>query len=381
MYPRTIFQNRRAVALFRPLFLFLSFMFASPALWATGVNIYSQHNLVSDGFIKAEHTDPNLVNAWGLVFNPSSAVWISDTGSGLSTLYKGLGDTVPLVVKIPGGSPTGIVYNGNDAFTVSKGGASQPSSFIFATEHGRISGWNYQVDPANAVTKVDNGQKTGAVYKGLAIVDTGVAEPILYAADFHNGRIDVFDRDFNVVAPLTGKFTDPRLPAGFAPFGIQNIEGDLYVTYAKQDAARRDAVHGAGLGFVDVYDPNGKLLRRLVSRGHLNAPWGLAKAPADFGKFSNSILVANFGDGTINAYDDESGKFQGQLSLSNHRPLKIDGLWGISFGNDHSNQPANALFFAAGPDHEKHGLYGRIDAAMQGRTEPKAPAGGGYYSY
>ena len=374
-------KNQRGSALRGSLAMCLFLVVASPVLWADGTNGYTQHNLVSDGFVHADNTDPNLKNPWGLVFNPRSDVWVADTGTGLSTLYDGSGTAVPLVVKIPGGSPTGIVYNDSSGFVVSRGGASGPSSFIFATEHGRISGWNYDVDSANAVTMVDNARKTGAVYKGLAIVDVGGASPMLYAADFHNGRIDVFDKDFHAVALSSGKFSDPRLPAGFAPFGIQNIDGDLYVTYAKQDAAKHDDVHGAGLGFVDVYSQSGDLRRRLISRGHLNAPWGLAKAPADFGKFGNSLLVANFGDGTINAYDIADGKFQGQLATPSHRPLKIDGLWGICFGNGHSGQPANALFFAAGPDHEKHGLYGRIEAAMQKQAGHEAPWGSGGSGY
>jgi uncharacterized protein (TIGR03118 family) len=361
--------------------LCLCLMVASPALWADDTNGYTRHNLVSDGFVQADHTDPNLKNPWGLVFNPRSFVWLSDTGSGVSTLYNSSGNPESLVVKIPGGSPTGIVYNHSSGFVVSEGGTSGPSSFIFATEHGRISGWNYNVDAANAITMVDNAGKTRAVYKGLAIVDAGGAAPMLYATDFHNGRIDMFDKDFHAVHLSSGKFTDPRLPAQFAPFGIQNIDGDLYITYAKQDAAKHDDVHGSGLGFVDVYSPSGELKRRLISRGNLNAPWGLAKAPADFGKFSNSLLVANFGDGTINAYNIADGKFKGQLMTAKHRPLVIKGLWGIGFGNGKPNQPTNALFFAAGPDHEKHGVYGRIEAAMHPQAGGQAPWTGGSSGY
>jgi uncharacterized protein (TIGR03118 family) len=360
MNPRTCFQKRALLSLIRALALSIPLLVAPLSLWAATMNVYTQRNLVSDGFVRAEQTDPNLVNAWGLVFNPDSAVWISDTGSGLSTLYKGPGNIVPLVVKIPGGSPTGIVYNGSSGFTVSKAGNTGASRFIFSTETGRISAWNYGVDPANAITMVDNSAKTGAVYKGLAIIATGRVQKI-YATDFHNGRIDVFDKNFHSVALSSRAFTDPRLPAGYAPFGIQNIAGKLYVTYAKQDATKHDNVDGAGMGFVDIYNASGKLMRRLVSHGRLNAPWGLAKAPANFGKFSNSLLVANFGDGTIDAYDIASGKFRGQLMRTDHHPLKIDGIWGICFGNGKSNQPTNALYFTAGPQDEKHGLYGRID--------------------
>ena len=377
-------SRRHRTAWARTLMFLLSFLCISPASWAAGANAYTQHNLVSNGSVRADHTDPNLVNAWGLVFNPRSDIWVADAGSGVSTLYNSAGKPVPLVVKIPGGSPTGIVYNGSAGFVVREGGASGPSAFIFDSENGRISGWNYHVDSTHAIAMVDNGPKTGAVYKGLAIVDTGSAAPRLYATDFHNGRIDVFDQHFRPVALPAGAFTDPHVPAGFAPFGIQNINGRLYVTYAKQDRARHDAVDGAHLGFVDVYDTSGRLIRRLVGRGHLNAPWGLAKAPADFGRFSHDLLVANFGDGTIDAYAIASGRFQGQLKRPDHRPLVIDGLWGIRFGNGRPRQPTNALFFAAGPDHEKHGLYGRIEARASGGAasgHTAWPTGSGGYGY
>ncbi len=380
MKPCNIFENRTEAAFVRMLILGAALTAVSPALWADDTNSYTRHDLVSDGFVQSDQTDSNLKNPWGLVFNPRSDVWLSDAGSGVSTLYDGSGKPAPLVVKIPGGDPTGIVYNHSSAFVVSKGGNSGPSSFLFATEKGRISGWNYNVDSSNAITVIDNGRKTHAIYKGLAIVDSG-ASPMLYAADFHNARIDVFDKDFHAVNLSPSKFSDPALPTGFAPFGIQNINGDLYVTYAKQDVAKRDDVHGAGQGFVDVYSPDGELKQRLVSRDHLNAPWGLARAPADFGKFGNSLLVANFGDGTISAYDIASGKFQGQLMTPDHRPLKIDGLWGIAFGNGQRNQPANALFFTAGPDHEKHGVYGRIDTAAQPEAGGAAPWTGGSSGY
>jgi len=385
MNPRACFENRSAMAWTRSLVTLLTLVCTPPTSWAAGLNAYTQHNLVSDGAVHADHTDPNLVNAWGLVFNPRSDIWVADAGSGVSTLYDSAGKPVSLVVKIPGGNPTGIVYNGSAAFGVSKGGASGASAFIFATEHGRICGWNYSVDSTHAITMVDQGPKTGSVYKGLAIVDTGRTAPRLYATDFHNGRIDIFNQHFRPVRLPAGAFTDPYVPKRFAPFGIQNIGGALYVTYAKQDKAGHDAVHGAGLGFVDVYSANGRLLRRLVGRGHLNAPWGLARAPADFGRFSRSLLVANFGDGSIDAYAIADGKFLGQLRRPNHRPLKIDGLWGIRFGNGRPQQPTNALFFAAGPDHEKHGLYGRINApAIQGTAGGNTaawPTGSDGYGY
>jgi uncharacterized protein (TIGR03118 family) len=344
---------------------------------------YQAHSLVSDGFVAADHVDPNLVNAWGIAFNATGPVWISDNGANVSTLYDGQGKAithpvnnvpVPLVVQIPGaggngaaGPPTGIVFNGSTAFEVTKG---NPSRFIFATEDGVISGWSPTVDLTHAVAMVDN-SPGGAVYKGLAL-SAGGSGQLLYATDFHNARVDVFDSKF---APVTsdGGFTDVNLPAGFAPFGIQAIAGDIYVTYAKQDDARHDDVKGAGLGFVDVFDGNGHLIHRLVSRGKLNAPWGLAQAPAGFGRFGGRLLVGNFGDGTINAYDLASGQFVGRLRDAAHAAIRIDGLWGIAFGNGFLGQSIDALYFTAGPDGEAHGQYGRIDAVRAGGDDGAEP--------
>ncbi len=327
---------------------------------------YAVHNLVSDGGVPADHTDPDLVNPWGLVFNPTAVAWVADAETGVATLYNGAGVKQSLVVTIPtppGGAPpshpTGIVFSGGSDFVVSVGALSGPSRFIFATEDGTISGWAPNVDPTHAILKVNNSTHE-AIYKGLALAGNGAGH-FLYATDFHHARIDVFDASFNpVTAP--GGFHDPRIPRGYAPFGIQNILGNLYVTYAKQDEAKEDDVAGQGFGFVNVFDANGNLLRRLVTRGVLNAPWGLALAPADFGRFSNTLLVGNFGDGRISAFDLRSGEFKGQLRTANHRALEIDGLWALVFGNGVAGQPTNALFFTAGPDDEQHGLYGRIDA-------------------
>jgi len=331
---------------------------------------YTLRSLVSDGGVPAEHTDKNLKNGWGVAFNPNGFVWVVDNGTGLSTLYDGNGVPQSLVVAIPGakgspnGTPTGIVFNGTTDFVVTKpGGASGVAAFIFAGEDGVISGWNPVVDRTHAILAFDN-SAAGAIYKGLALSATGTGNR-LYAADFHNNRIDVLDNQFKPVT-LPGNFSDPRLPAGFAPFGIQNINGNLYVTYAKQDAKREDEVAGPAQGFVNVFNANGQLIRRIASRGHLNAPWGLALAPADFGPFSNALLVGNFGDGRINAYDLPGGKWLGQLSGANGKPLVIDGLWGMQFGNGIQNQPTNTLFFAAGPNDEANGQYGRIDAAGGG---------------
>jgi uncharacterized protein (TIGR03118 family) len=214
------------------------------------------------------------------------------------------------------------------------------------------------VDPTNAIRVVN---RPDAIYKGLA-VSAGGTGPLLYASDFHNNRIDVFDTNFALVTLPGTPFRDPHLPGGYAPFGLQAINGDIYVTYAKQDADRRDDVPGSGFGFISVFSPNGQFVRRVASHGVLNAPWGLALAPANFGRFANRLLVGNFGDGALNAFDLDSGKFVGRLRGTDHKPITIEGLWGIAFGNGLSNQPVDTLFFAAGPGDEQHGLYGRLDA-------------------
>jgi uncharacterized protein (TIGR03118 family) len=330
-------------------------------------DFYKQRNLVSDtSQIRAENRDPRLVNAWGLAFNPFGVAWVADNGTGFSTLYDGDGKPQSLIVTIPGagkatGNPTGTVFYGGTAFVVSQGGKSGPSRFLFVNEDGGISGWSPTVDLTHAVRVIDNGA-SHAIYKGVAISANGRGA-LLYATDFHNGKVDVFDSTFKPVSLPDRAFFDPNLPAGYAPFGIQSINGDLYVSYAKQDAERQDDVHGRGLGYIDVFDPNGRLLRRLVSNGALNAPWGMALAPASFGRFSNRLLVSNFGDGTINAYDLATGHWVGRLKGQDRRPIHIPGLWGIAFGNGLSNQPIDTLFFTAGPGDEKHGLYGRLDVA------------------
>jgi uncharacterized protein (TIGR03118 family) len=337
----------------------------SPSLQLnTDNNTYQQRNLVSDGFVTADHTDPNLVNAWGITFNPNGVVWVADNGTGKSTLYDGNGVPQPLVVTIPGGKPTGIVFNGSpDDFQVPKNNPKNPSKnpsiFIFASEAGTISAWAPGM--TTTVTVVDN-SGSGAIYKGLALAGDGTGH-FLYATDFHNGKIDVFDSTFKPVTSLPpGAFTDtdPELQ-GFAPFGIQNLNGDIYVTYAKQDAAQEDDVAGQGLGFVNVFDAQGNLIRRVASGGALNAPWGLAIAPAGFGKFSNRLLVGNFGDGRITAYDLATGLSLGQLRGKDGKLLEIDGLWGLSFGNGVQSQPTDVLFFTAGPNGEANGLYGKIE--------------------
>jgi uncharacterized protein (TIGR03118 family) len=343
-----------------------------------GNALYSVHNLVSDpGGPKADHTDADLVNAWGMVFNPTAFVWVANNGAGVATLYDGAGVKQSLVVMVPPpdtgappSAPTGFVYSGGTDFVVTSGAASGPSRFIFATEDGSISGWAPTVDLTHALLAVPH-SSDGAIYKGLALGGNGSGH-LLYAADFHNNKIDVFDAAFQPTT-VPGGFRDPRLPAGFAPFNIQNILGNIYVMYAKQDKEKEDEEKGVGFGFVNVFDANGNLIRRFASRGKLNAPWGITLAPADFGRFSNLLLIGNFGDGRINAFDLNSGDFRGQMRTPDHRVLSVDGLWGLAFGNGVASQPTNTLFFTAGPNDESHGLYGRIEAAETGRGNPQRP--------
>src|SRR5215813_4805925 len=320
---------------------------------------FQQTNIVSDVPNLAITTDPNLVNAWGIAFAPGNPIWIADNGTGLSTLYDGAGNIIPLVVTIPTPSPgdtsapTGLVVNLSGDFVVSNGSASGPSIFIFDTEDGTIVGWSPAVDMTHGIMAVPNDH--GAVYKGLAMAKTSKGH-FLYANDFHNGVVEMYDAKFQ----LQKTFKDTSLPAGYAPFGIQNINGQIFVTFAKQDEQKRDEVAGLGLGFVDIFDTDGNLVRRFVSRGKLNAPWGLAMAPATFGKFANSILVGNFGNGRINAYEPTTGKFLGQLRNSKGEPLVIDGLWAITPGGG-AGTTADDLLFTAGIDHESHGLFGKLN--------------------
>jgi len=326
-------------------------------------NLVSDVNTASNPYASGK-VDAHLVNAWGVAFNPQGFVWVADNGTNTSTLYDGNGVPQSLVVAIPSGTageakPTGIVFSGSQSFVVSQGGLSGPARFIFAGESGTIAAWSPTVDMTNALTVYD-GAAAGSIYKGLALgSDAGTDR--LFAADFHNGTVDVFDASFAKIT-VAGGFTDPQLPAGYAPFGIQVIGSLVYVSYATQDAAREDETAGAGLGMVNTFDLQGHLVKHLIAAGgKLNAPWGMAMAPANFGTFSNALLVGNFGDGTINAFDATTGASLGTLSTASGAPIVIGGLWGIAFGNGLNNQPTNTLFYAAGPVDETHGVYGRID--------------------
>jgi len=330
---------------------------------------YAATNLISDVNASSNpyatsNVDAHLVNAWGVAFNPNGFVWVANAGTSSSTLYDGNGVMQSLVVDIPAGAagsanPTGIVFNGSSDFVVSQAGTSGASPFIFVGEAGTLSAWSPGVS-LNAAITVFDGAAAGAVYKGLALASNAGAN-FLFATDFHNARIDTFNASFAKVT-TAGGFTDPTLPAGYAPFGIQAIGGQLYVSFAKQDTAAHDNVDGAGLGLIDVFDVTGHFVKRLVDAGGaLNSPWGMAQAPANFGPFSNALLVGNFGDGKINAFDAGTGALLGTLSKADGTPVVINGLWGIAFGNGLNSQPTNTLFFAAGPANETHGVYGRID--------------------
>lgn len=325
-------------------------------------DVFTVQRLVSDASATpAAATDRSLVNGWGLSAGPTTPWWASDNGSNQSTLYSGAGAKVPLTVSVPGG-PTGTVFNGSVTdFVISQAGQSAASRFLFATEGGTILGWSPSVNGTAAVVGADR-SNVGAVYKGLAI-----AKDRLYATDFHNGRVDVFDASFKRIS-TSGGFKDGKVAKGFAPFGIQALGGNIFVTYAKQDAARRDDVPVSGKAYVDEFTPDGRLVARVVNSGRrnapLNAPWGLALAPADFSVFSNDLLVGNFGNGRISAYTKRGSKwvYKGQLRRANGVPIAIDGLWAIAFGNGSAAGPTNSLYFLAGPADERHGLFGAITA-------------------
>lgn len=319
---------------------------------------YLQHNLVSDIAGLADHTDTNLVNPWGISFSSASPFWISDNHSGLSTLYNSSGTPQSLVVTIPPpangtppAAPTGTIFNNTSGFAV---GTNGPTRFIFSTEDGTISGWS---GGAVAVLKVDK-SASGTVYKGLAAGASGTNN-YLYATDFHRGKVDAFDSSYNA-ASLAGSFSDASIPTGFAPFGIQNVNGELYVTYAKQDAAKHDDVRGPGNGFVNVFDTSGRLVKRFASQGVLNSPWGIALAPKGFGAFGGALLVGNFGDGRINAFDLSSGTWLGTVNDTNGSPFSIDGLWGVAFGNGGNGGDVHTLYFTAGLNGESDGLFGSL---------------------
>lgn len=325
-------------------------------------NSFQQTNLVSDTSGVANNTDPKLINPWGISFFPGQPFWVADNNSGYSTIYDANGVSQapsPVLIPAPPGdtspaTPTGTVINQTSGFKVG-GFASQ---FLFDSEDGTISGW---YNAGNAILAV-NRSSTGAVYKGLAMI-TNTTGTFLLATNFNSGQVDVFDSNFKLVA-LAGSFTDPSLPAGYAPFGIQPMGSQVFVTYARQDAAKHDPVSGAGNGYVSVFDVDGNFVNRFASNGTLNAPWGAVQASASFGMFSNDLLIGNFGDGTINAFD-VNGTFLGQLEDQTGAAISNGSLWALVFGAGGTGDP-NTLYFTAGLANEGHGLFGALAAATEG---------------
>ena len=327
---------------------------------------YLRTDLVSNQTGAAPKTDSNLVNGWGLSRSSTSPWWISDNGTGMSTLIDGNGNPLSLVVTVPG-SPTGTVYNGSPDFQIVAG---RPAVFLFATEEGAIYGWNPSVNSAAAMKVASS---NGAIYKGLAIAMNG-GKRYLYAADFHNGRIDVFDSSFNKVdngfsGDADEVFRFEGHLRGLAPFNIVNIGGNLFVAFAKQDDAKKDDAPGAGSGLIAAFTTEGRLLQMFEHTNDLNSPWGMALAPGDFGTFSHHLIVGQFGSGEILAYDIVTGRLTGKLRDASDAPIAIPGLWGIGFGNGANAGPANNLFFAAGPDDEANGLFGVLKPVATDLTQ------------
>ena len=323
-----------------------------------GAVSFQQTNLVADstGF-GAARIDANLNNPWGIAIGPTGALWISDNHSGNTSIYDGSGNTLLANVGIPlhgvanGSAPTGVVYNATTSFMIPANGL--PAKFIYVSEDGIVAGWN---TGDTTVTLADRSAQN-AIYKGVAIATDGGSN-FIYAADFHNAKVDVFDQSFNLVN--NKPFVDPSIPAGFAPFNIQNIGGQLYVTYAKQSGPdNEDDQAGAGFGYVDVYKADGSFVKRFASQGTLNSPWAVAQAPAGFGLGTNAILVGNFGDGRINIYD-AAGAYQGQLS-NNGSVIAINGLWALTFPTSTAGGlDLNTLYFTAGPQGETYGIFGNL---------------------
>jgi uncharacterized protein (TIGR03118 family) len=322
--------------------------------------------------------DANLQNPWGIAFAPGSPFWISDNNNNLSTLYSGIGanetqgvtGSASVGVAIPASAagvqakPTGQVYNGSGGFMITTSMGQESALFIFDGEGGTIAAWAKD-SGATAVTAYDDGVANAgnhAVYKGLAIGAVGGAT-FLYATDLHNNKVDVFDTNFSKPAAMQGKFVDPNIPAGFAPFGIAALNGNLYVTFAKQDAAMHDEITGAGLGYVDVFDFSGNLVSQFASAGPLNAPWGIAIAPAGFGSLQGDVLIGNFGDGMINIFSPNGtalANAEGPLMSSAGQPFVFPGLWSLVFGNGDSDKPVTTLFYTAGFANQTDGVFGGI---------------------
>jgi uncharacterized protein (TIGR03118 family) len=350
---------------------------ASPTGAAALPDSFAQTNLIANkASYGAKLTDPNLTNAWGLAAGPSTPIWVSDNNSGFASVYsggiKGSAVSLDLTVPVPGGNPTGQVFNSDTkAFPV---GGPTGSSAVFivdtdsigaAQSPGEIAAWNGGA--SFVVEDSPHGGAAGktparAVFKGLALATRPMVGPELFAADVANARIDVFNKSFKLLRTVT-EFRDPKIPAGYAPFNVQNLGGRLYVTYGKQDRARTDVVAGAGLGFVDVYTVEGKLIRRIASHGALNEPWGLAIAPSGFGPFGGDLLVGNLGNGWINVFSKSTGRYLGWLATTSGKPVAINGLWGLQVGNSAFGGPSSVIF-SAGPKGYNDGLVGVLNPAQ-----------------
>jgi uncharacterized protein (TIGR03118 family) len=326
---------------------------AAPSARAQG---YGQSNIVSDIPGLAAHTDPNLINAWGIYVKRNGSVVVNAADAGVSTAYQPNGTPLPLVVSVPGpggaaGAPTGIAFNPTGEFKITAHGRTAPSRFIYVTEDGTIAGWNPAVDVTHAILALDN-SGLEASYKGVAIAVAG-GHAYLYVADFHNSQVSIYDGNFHFVR----SFTDQTLADNsFGPFNVANIGGKIYVAFAMQDAEKDEEVAGAGFGYVDVFNAQGHFIRRFASEGALNAPWAIVRAPGNFGEFSGALLVGNFGDGWVNAFNPNTGAPLGHLSTPGGQPIAIDGLWGLAFHG-------STLWFAAGPNLEEDGLVGTLTPA------------------
>ncbi len=328
---------------------------------------YLNQILTDNVCCETPHTDPRLVTVWGVTFDPDGLAWTSANGSRRSVLLDGLGtpQTLSVVMAVPplfnGGAATGLVYSGGTNFVVSDSfSGSGPARFIFVTQEGSILGWTPRTPPLTQNTTATfavNNIGSGAAYTGVALAHTAQGDR-LYVADIHRGRIEAYDGLF---APVPASFTDPALPAGFAPFNIRVLGGRLIVSFAVADSSQIDAAIGTGNGIIDAFSLDGQFQSRLVTRGPLNAPWGMALAPANFGPLSNTLLISNFGDGRINAFDPATGAAVGAVSDPSGAPMIIDGIRGIEFGNGLPNQPTNTLFYGTGPTFGLFGQFGRIE--------------------
>jgi uncharacterized protein (TIGR03118 family) len=324
--------------------------------------VYDRMDLISDRRGDAPNLDINLVNPWGIAFGDETAFWIANNETSTATVCNADGQPVLEQTVAVDSSPTGVVYNPTEeagGFMITDGIDSVPAEFIFATLEGTLVGWSAELSPTQSVVALDDSDE-GAVYTGLAVSTDG-PEPLLYAADFAGGAIHTYGADFADIDLGAGAFVDPSLPAGYSPFGVQAVDGMIVVTYAKQGADDpSEEVHGPGFGYVSAFDPDGSFIARVMSSGELNAPWAVVHSPTGFGAFSDALLIGNLGDGRITALDPQTYDVLGQLEDANHDPLMIEGLWGLTFGNDLDAGRSDTLYFAAGVADETHGLFGRL---------------------